>query len=182
MTVEPISYTISTATASDAAEIAALGGSVLHESFGYSLPAQDTDDYLKTSYSTDRIQSEVQDPTTYLFYVARDGSTDQLLGFVQLNRTSHEPCLRVKPPHTIQVQRIYTHSKAQGRGVGSQLMAKALSYAVEQGYKAIWLGVWQDNLKAQKFYLQTHGFERVGSHDFTMGSCMQTDWILQRPL
>ncbi|CDW97406.1 hypothetical protein [Sporisorium scitamineum] len=136
-----MSYSISIATASDAAEIAALGGSVFFESFAYSMPAQDMDDYLKTSYSTHGIQSEIQDTHTYLFYVARHDKTNELLGFVQLNRSSQEPCLKVKPPDTIELQRIYTHSKAHGRGVGSQLMTKALSYAVEQGYKAIWLGV-----------------------------------------
>ncbi|TKY88446.1 hypothetical protein EX895_002798 [Sporisorium graminicola] len=180
MTVEPISSNIRRATASDAAEIASLGGSVFFESFAHSMPAQDMDDYLKTSYSTQRIESEIQDHQSHLFYVARDDITKELLGFVQLNRSSQEPCLKIKPPNTIELQRIYTHSKAQGRGVGSQLMGKALSYAVEQGYKAIWLGVWEDNLKAQKFYLQTHGFEKVGHHDFTMGSCVQTDWILER--
>ena len=146
------------------------------------MPAQDMDDYLKTSYSTQRIQAELQDTHTYLFYVARDNTRNKLLGFVQLNRASEEPCLRVKPPNTVEIQRIYTDSTAQGRGVGSELMNKALSFAVEQGYKAIWLGVWEENLKAQKFYLQTHRFDKVGDHDFTIGSCVQTDWILERRL
>ncbi|GAC94755.1 hypothetical protein PHSY_002328 [Pseudozyma hubeiensis SY62] len=146
------------------------------------MPAEDMQDYLKTSYSTDRIESEITDTQTFLFYTARDNQTHKLLGFVQLNRASEEPCLQIKPPHTIELQRIYTDSKAHSRGVGSKLMAKALEYSIDQGYKAIWLGVWEENLKAQKFYLERHHFDKVGEHDFTIGSCVQTDWILERHL
>lgn len=181
-TVESIHFTISLAEPADAAEIAALGGNVFFESFAYSMPAEDMDQYLKTSYSTQRIETEIQDTHTHLFYTARDDSTNQLLGFVQLNRFSQEPCLEIKPPNTIELQRIYTDSNAHSRGVGSKLMSQALGYATENGYQAIWLGVWEENLKAQKFYMQRHHFKKVGVHDFTMGSCVQTDWILERRL
>lgn len=143
------------------------------------MPAEDMDDYLKTSYNPDTIRAEVQDTQTYQFYVARDDSSNKLLGFVQLNRSSDEPCLKIKPPHTIELQRIYTDSKAHSRGVGSKLMTTALDHAIQQGFKAMWLGVWEHNAKAQKFY-QRNQFEKVGDHDFKMGSCVQTDWILER--
>lgn len=174
-----VSFTIDLASASDAVEIAALGGRVFFESFAYSMPAQDMDDYLKTSYSTESIQKEIKDTKTYRFYVARDRTSKELLGFVQLNRFSDEPCLKIKPPNTIELQRIYTDSRAHGQGVGSKLMTTAIDYAVEQGYKAMWLGVWEENPKAQRFY-QRHHFEKVGTHDFKMGSCIQTDWIVER--
>ncbi|KAJ1021061.1 hypothetical protein NDA16_003847 [Ustilago loliicola] len=149
---DPISFTISVAQPSDAAEIAALGGNVFFESFAYSMPKQDMDDYLKTSYSPDAIHAEIQDTKTYRFYVAHDNDSNRLLGLVQLNRFSDEPCLKIKPPNTIELQRIYTDSKAHGRGVGTALIATAFQYATDQGYKAMWLGVWEHNLKAQKFY------------------------------
>ncbi|EST08097.1 GNAT domain protein [Kalmanozyma brasiliensis GHG001] len=182
MTVEPIQFTIRHAQATDAAEIASLGASVFFDSFAHSMPAEDMDNYLKSSYTAERIQSEIEDTHTYLFYVARDDTTNELLGFAQLNRFSDEPCLQIKPPHTIELQRIYTASKAHGRGVGSKLMSQALDYAIAQGFKAIWLGVWEENLKAQKFYLERHAFNKVGDHDFTIGSCVQRDLILERHL
>lgn len=176
---DAISFTISVAKPSDAADVAALGGGVFFESFAWSVPAQDMDNYLKSSYSSNAIRAEIQDTITYRFYVARDSNDPgRLLGFVQLNRFSDEPCLKIKPPNTIELQRIYTDSKAHGRGVGTALMKTALDYAIEQGYKAMWLGVWEHNLKAQKFYQRNH-FEKVGDHDFKMGSCVQTDWILE---
>ncbi|SPO48010.1 uncharacterized protein PSANT_05698 [Moesziomyces antarcticus] len=178
---EPLSFSVRLGEEKDAGEIAALGAKVFYESFAWSMPAQDMRDYLDTSYSASAIQLELSDTATYRFWVARDDSTNKLLGFVQLNRCSDEPCLTVKPPESIELQRIYTDTAAHSRGVGSTLMAKALEYVAEQGYKAIWLGVWEENPKAQKFY-KRNGFNKVGTHDFVMGSCVQTDWILERIL
>ena len=180
-TAEPISFTVRVASPSDAAEIASLGGRVFYESFAYSMPAEDMDHYLKASYDAGVIKTEIEDTHTYRFYVARDNSSNELLGFVQLNRFSDEPCLKVKPPQTVELQRIYTDSKAHGRGVGSKLLTTTIDYAIHQGHKAMWLGVWEHNPRAYKFY-QRHHFTKVGEHDFTIGSCVQTDWILERQL
>lgn len=182
MTIEPISFTVREAQPSDADEIASLGASVFHASFAHSMPANDMHDYLVSSYAPQRIQAEIQDTKTYLFYVARHDVTNELLGFIQLNRSSSEPCLTLMPPQTIELQRIYTASKAHGHGVGSKLMSISLDYASLNGYKSVWLGVWDENLKAQKFYIERHGFVKVGEHDFTIGSCVQTDIIVERRL
>jgi diamine N-acetyltransferase len=36
-------------------------------------------------------------------------------------------------------------------------------------------------VKAQAVY-RKFGFEKVGEHDFVMGVCVQTDWIMCRSL
>jgi GNAT superfamily N-acetyltransferase len=38
------------------------------------------------------------------------------------------------------------------KGLGKQLLEKAISIAQEENTKTIWLGVWEDNLKAIDFY------------------------------
>ena len=40
---------------------------------------------------------------------------------------------------------------------------------------------WEENFKAQKVY-ERMGFRKVGQHDFKMGNCVQTDWILTKRL
>jgi ribosomal protein S18 acetylase RimI-like enzyme len=60
-------------------------------------------------------------------------------------------------------------------------MDAALSVARSEGYKNIWLGVLKGNTRAEKFY-QKFGFEKVGEHDFYLGSDRQTDDILVRSL
>lgn len=68
-----------------------------------------------------------------------------------------------------------------GVGVGRLLVEKVEGIARDEGFVTLWLGVWEENFKAQKVYKKM-GFMKVGSHDFVMGSCVQTDWILSKRL
>jgi ribosomal protein S18 acetylase RimI-like enzyme len=45
----------------------------------------------------------------------------------------------------------------------------------------MWLGVYQENKRAKRFY-EKLGFERVGEHDFWLGSDKQTDDIYLRAI
>jgi ribosomal protein S18 acetylase RimI-like enzyme len=41
------------------------------------------------------------------------------------------------------------------------------------------LGVWENNVRATKFY-EKFGFERVGEHEFWLGNECQLDYIFGR--
>jgi ribosomal protein S18 acetylase RimI-like enzyme len=45
----------------------------------------------------------------------------------------------------------------------------------------IWLGVWEHNHQAIKFYT-TWGFEKFGDHLFLLGDDPQTDWLMKKEL
>ena len=50
-----------------------------------------------------------------------------------------------------------------------------LLFAQQNKYEAVWLGVWENNFKAQKFYGK-YGFVNSGhTHDFPIGETPQTD-------
>jgi ribosomal protein S18 acetylase RimI-like enzyme len=49
------------------------------------------------------------------------------------------------------------------------------------GKTYVWLGVWEHNTRAIRFY-EAHGFSPAGSHDFFLGSDRQTDIIMRRSL
>jgi ribosomal protein S18 acetylase RimI-like enzyme len=70
---------------------------------------------------------------------------------------------------------------AQGKSVGRFLMEKALDWASKKKYEWMWLGVWEKNFKAQKFY-EKWGFEKFSEHVFLMGDDPQIDWLLKKPL
>ncbi|MBK7883967.1 MAG: hypothetical protein IPJ81_09275 [Chitinophagaceae bacterium] len=51
-----------------------------------------------------------------------------------------------------------------------------IEYGTSNKYEMLWLGVWEHNIRAQKFYLK-YGFENSGYiHDFPIGTTPQTDW------
>ena len=81
----------------------------------------------------------------------------------------------------MELQRLYVSRDAQGLGVGKTLMSSIETKAREMGYQYMWLGVWEGNFIAQRVY-ESMGFERVGEHEFRMGRCIQTDWIMVKEL
>ena len=69
---------------------------------------------------------------------------------------------------------------ARDQLLGSKRLVRAMD-VVNEGVRerkaGVWLGVWEDNEKAQRFY-RRWGFEILGAHDFITGETKQTDLIM----
>lgn len=170
--------TLRPALPKDASQIAALGSSVFSASFGYSMPPEDLQAYLESAYNLSSVTGDISN-NLITTIVAIDAS-DSVVGFSQLTRGTSEPCLEgcEKP---VELQRLYLSPDFHGGGVGRLLIEAIEKVAREERFVTLWLGVWEENFKAQKVY-ERMGFRKVGSHDFVMGSCVQTDWILTKRL
>ena len=57
----------------------------------------------------------------------------------------------------------------------------AFELAGQNQHSFVWLGVWEHNYNAIRFY-ERIGFERCGSHDFMLGNDKQTDILLKKEL
>jgi ribosomal protein S18 acetylase RimI-like enzyme len=77
--------------------------------------------------------------------------------------------------------RIYIEEEIIGKGYGSALMDFCLEEAKKNGYRTIWLGVWEKNLRAIRFYRMWR-FTKVGTKEFVLGSDLQNDHIMARPV
>lgn len=177
---QPITTQIRPATLADASQIAALGSTVFSTTFGWSLPAADLAAYLDSSYSVPAIVADLSNAaiTTVVACTVRNPS--HVLGFAQLTRGSLEPCI-TDEPRPVELQRLYVSTEAHGLGLGRKLVEEVERIARGEGHETLWLGVWEENFKAQGFYGKV-GFEKCGAHDFVMGSCVQTDWIMKKSL
>jgi diamine N-acetyltransferase len=60
-------------------------------------------------------------------------------------------------------------------------MNKCFETALEKSYRTMWLGVWELNYRAARFY-EKHGFKIVGKHVFQLGSDAQTDLVMEKHL
>ncbi|GAB5588202.1 hypothetical protein Unana1_03102 [Umbelopsis nana] len=166
------------ATINDARSITAIGKEVFATSFGHSLTVQDLETYLQDAYSISAITSDLNDP--FKHFIVACNEQDQVLGFVQLTQGTSEPCV-ADAEKPIELQRIYVHIESHGLGLGRRLIQRAEEIARTQGFKTMWLGVWEENFKAQKVY-EKSGYVKVGHHDFKMGDCIQTDFIMSKKL
>jgi hypothetical protein len=58
-------------------------------------------------------------------------------------------------------------------------MDATLSAAAENGSRAVWLSVSEENVRAQKFYAK-NGFRTVGGMNFPTGRLVLRDFVLER--
>jgi ribosomal protein S18 acetylase RimI-like enzyme len=163
----------------DAAGIATVGADVFRTAFAHSCSKQDMDDFLNSHYTATIILSELHNPARH-YFVALTAGDERVVGFSSLATDTSEPCVE-KYGDRIELQRIYVDNAHHGKGLAQVLMDMAFGKARELGGRYIWLGVWQDNVKAYRFYNKL-GFEKVGEHTFMVGSDEQTDWIVIREL
>ena len=169
--------TLRPATSQDAEAIAHLGAKIFTTFFGHSVTASDLQAYLETSYTPSSIAKDLLSPDVDIIVAC---ANDCIIGFAQLTQGTIEPCIAdVERP--IELQRLYVDESYHGGGIGRALENEVEKIARERGFRTMWLGVWENNFNAQKAY-DRFGFKKVGAHDFVLGTCVQTDWILTKTL
>lgn len=132
--------------------------------------------YLAENFSLERIEQELTDPDIVYLVMRAD---DQVIGYGKMVKSEPEPCIRQSP--VLELARLYVDKPLIGKGLGKKLMTACLEETGRLGYKALWLGVWENNPRAIRFY-QSMGFEKVGEHAFVLGEDVQNDFILVKEI
>jgi diamine N-acetyltransferase len=123
------------------------------------------------------------DPTHVLLVAVEAGSTE-LIGYSMLvSQAPADPdvtdALRFLP--TIELSKMYVHPAHHGGGTAGRLMTATLAAARHTDAGGIWLGVSEENARANAFYAR-HGFEIVGRKRFHIGDRWEDDFVRERPL
>ncbi|KAI4734426.1 acetyltransferase [Aureobasidium sp. EXF-12298] len=171
-------FNIRKATPKDAQAVAELGTHVFTVTFGPSMQPTNLQAYLSETYSISATATEIQNPNKDMLLAT--STSDTILGFALLTRGLPDPCI-ADISKQVQLQRIYLHPEAQGRGVGKLLIQRIEGEARKQGFSNLWLAVYEKNDKAFRIY-EKLGFRKVGTHDFVTGSEVQTDLVMLKAL
>ena len=108
----------------------------------------------------------------------------RMVGYVMLIRgvPDDEDIARAVPLRpAVELSKMYVLSDSHGSGVSAALMSAALTRAAELDAKCVWLGVNQNNQRAQRFYTK-HGFSVNGTKTFRVGTDLEDDYVMVRPL
>ena len=81
----------------------------------------------------------------------------------------------------VELSKIYVLADHHRSGAAAALMDAGLAWATENGARAVWLGVNQNNERATAFY-RKHGFAVTGTRTFRLGSSLEDDFVMVRPL
>jgi diamine N-acetyltransferase len=121
------------------------------------------------------------DPERALFVAERDG---ELLGYTML--VMGEPgdpdvaaAITARP--TAELSKVYVHPEAHGAGLAAELVAVTVAEASARGAAAVWLGVNNENARANRFY-EKSGFSKVGTKRFLVGDRYEDDFVRERVL
>ncbi|GHA69514.1 GNAT family N-acetyltransferase [Pontibacter akesuensis] len=160
-------------TAADAALLADLGWRTFEETFSESNDPADMAAFKYTMYSPALQAAELADPETEFVLVEASG---EAIAYMKLYKG--EAPMEIKGNKPLQVSRLYIAAAWLGRGLGDQLMQKALAKAATEGFDVVWLTVWEHNERAKRFY-HKYGFREMGELEFILGQDVQRDLYMQ---
>jgi len=129
--------------------------------------------YLSQAFTPVQLEKEWRNPASTFLLASLEG---KLVGYTKVNLAAAQT--DVQDPESLEVARLYTLEEVWGMGVGQFLLDAALDFAKEKGKTFIWLGVWEHNARAIRFY-EKNGFRAFGSHPFPFGDEIQTDWLMR---
>lgn len=162
------------ASLADAGLMARLGPETFIETFGHLYTPENLAAFL-LNHSEANWQSELSDPR-FAIRLAEAGSA--AIGFAKIGPPSLP--FEVKGP-TAELRQLYLLGPWQGKGVAPALMAWVLAEARRRGAETLYLSVFIDNIRAQRFYAR-YGFEAVGRYAFMVGSHADEDIIMRLEL
>lgn len=136
----------------------------------------DLNHYMRQAFSLEQIAIELEDDRS-TFLIAEIETRPA--GYAKLIVDSIEKGIEAESP--VELNRLYSHQEYLGKGVGQNLMDECFARARRHNHDVMWLGVWEHNPRAQRFY-EKNGFTVVGRHTFLLGSDPQTDLLMQKAL
>lgn len=157
--------------------MSSLSAATFSETFAHNNRKEDMDKYIADNMHEERLLAELQDARNVFLLAWHDGS---IAGYAKI-RTGQTPPEMSDEPDAVELERIYALKAYQGKKVGATLLQYTIDFAIQQGYRTLWLGVWERNTRAIDFYKQW-GFGFCGSHPFLLGNDLQTDLLMKKSL
>jgi ribosomal protein S18 acetylase RimI-like enzyme len=114
--------------------------------------------YLEKSFSAEQLKKEIANAFSEWYFVL---FKNKKVGYLKINFS--EAQIDVHDEKSLEIERIYIVQELQRQKIGQLLFQKALEIATEKKFEYIWLGVWERNLKAIKFY-ERNGFAAFDTH------------------
>ena len=161
---------------SELKELLELARNTFTESFASQNTKSNFDQYVSKSFTMQKIEKEFSNSESKFYVVNGDTKPIAYLKVnVGLAQTEN------KLDQSLEIERIYVSADHQGKRIGQLLLQKAMDLAKEFQLNWVWLGVWDQNVNAIRFY-ERHGFVKFATHPFKLGDENQTDILMKKEL
>ena len=169
-----MSSLIRRASVADAQNVSDIATRTFTQTFGHLYPDEDLQAFVRDSYAVEKQAVILANPDYAVWLLEHEGEV--------VGHAAAGPC---GLPHADvqtgdgELKRLYVLANVQNGGWGGKLFQAALDWLERDGPRTLWIGVWSQNLGAQRFYAR-HGFEHVGDYEFPVGRVRDHEFILRR--
>jgi ribosomal protein S18 acetylase RimI-like enzyme len=129
--------------------------------------------YLQENLSIENLSIELKNENSEQYFAVLEG---EVIGYLKLNFGKSQT--ELKDDRALEIERIYVLKDFHGKSIGQQLYQKAIDVAVQKKADYVWLGVWEENPRAIRFY-KKNGFVEFDKHIFKLGDDEQSDIMMK---
>lgn len=158
----------------DAEILSELSKRTFYDTFTGTCTEEDMQQFLQEYFDIEVVKKELANASDLYFFIEVEGVP---AGYMRLME-DYKNFPLMKQWKALELKRIYVDKAFHGKGLAQELMAFAEEFAREHKYEVLWLGVWEHNNRAKRFYGKM-GFKDSGHmHDFPIGNTPQRDnWL-----
>jgi ribosomal protein S18 acetylase RimI-like enzyme len=164
---------INKVTINDVAQLQKISRQTFFETYSALNTEENMIKYLQENFSIKNLSIELKNENSEHYFAALEG---KVIGYLKLNFGIAQT--ELKNNKSIEIERIYVLKDFHGKNIGQQLYEKVINIARDKNADYIWLGVWEENPRAIRFY-KKNGFIEFDKHIFKLGEDEQTDIMMK---
>ncbi|MBW4031588.1 MAG: GNAT family N-acetyltransferase [Acidobacteria bacterium] len=168
--------TVRLAEAADAAALAALAAATFPLACPPHTTAEAIAEFIATTLSESAFADYLANPDRALYLAEVDGDAAGYTMLIFGEPSDRDAAAAITVHPTAELSKVYVRAEHHGAGVAALLMAVSIEAARDRAAAGIWLGVNQENARANRFYEKT-GFRVVGTKKFLVGSRWEDDFV-----
>ncbi|NJB37225.1 GNAT family N-acetyltransferase [Croceivirga sp. JEA036] len=157
----------------DIEKLKEIGKLTFAQTFSSENSEENMKEYLENAFSTEKLAAELTDQNAEFYFAELD---KKIIGYLKINVGDSQT--EIKDKNALEIERIYVLKEFHGKKVGQILYGKAIELAKENNVEYVWLGVWEQNPRAIRFY-EKNGFKAFDKHIFRLGNDEQTDIMMK---
>jgi GNAT superfamily N-acetyltransferase len=139
-------------------------------------PEQAIAQFVSHHLSAERFEQYLADPDRELLLATAPGHVDGYSMLIFGTPTDADVATVVTARPTVELSKFYLVADAHGSGLAAELMAATVDVARLRGATTVWLGVNEQNPRANRFY-EKSGFAIVGTKTFALGDRLEDDYV-----
>jgi ribosomal protein S18 acetylase RimI-like enzyme len=173
-----MSSVVRPAAVSDADELAEVAARTFPLACSPSVAAGDIAACITATLSPQCFRAYLTDPNRRVLAATESA---RMIGYAMMVRGADpDVATFVEPRLAVELSKMYVLPDHHGGGAAAALMEAGIAWVAETGASTVWLGVNQNNHRAQTFY-RKHGFTVVGTRRFKVGAVLEDDFVMVRP-